>query len=250
MWRSGRADYHRTARKAEALVANSEYTARRTANCCPGLPPISVCWPGMDIPEAWSGNDFIAVEGIGPHAMLIVGRLDTSQRHKGHDQLLEALPKIMKSVPDAQLVVAGDGDDLHRLKKRAQDLGVTQQVMFLGRADEQDLHALYEQCALFVMPSDGDGFGLVFLEAMMHRTPCVGLAGSAAEEVFENGVSGMLVDRDNREELAACLSGLLADDERRRIIGEAGFERYQQLFTGDCLATRLQDIVTKQLEIN
>ena len=84
MWRSGRDDYHRAARNAEALVSNSHYTARRTSECCPGLPPISVCWPGIDVPQAWRVNEYDSAKGIGPHAMLIVGRLDTSQRHKGH----------------------------------------------------------------------------------------------------------------------------------------------------------------------
>lgn len=250
MWRSGRADYHRTARHAEALFSNSEYTARRTSECCPGLPPITVCWPGIDVPAAENRAGNEGIEGIGPHAMLIVGRLDTSQRHKGHDNLLEALPRVLESVPDAQLVVAGDGDDRVRLMQRAEELGVGRHVVFTGRVSGGQLHSLYKHCALFVMLSDGDGFGLVFLEAMMQRLPCVGLAGGAADEIFEHGVSGLLLDRDNQVELAESLTGLLVDGERRRVMGEEGFQRYHELFTGDAYARRFQQLVSRQLGID
>ena len=247
MWRSGRSDYHRAARHAKALIANSNYTARRTREVCPGLPEISVCWPGMDRPETMERGMFGPDTEIGPNAMLIVGRLDAQQRHKGHDNLLEALPLILESVPDAQLVVAGDGDDLPRLKQRAQSLGIAQHVVFKGRVDGRALHALYQQCALFVMLSDGDGFGLVFLEAMMHRTPCVGLAGSAADEVFEHNVSGILTDRDDRNILAECLSELLKDKERLTAIGDAGYQRYTGMFTGEHHAKRFRALITQQM---
>ena len=103
--------------------------------------------------------------GIGHHAMLIVGRLSSQQRHKGHDHLIEAMPLIVQSVPDAQLVIAGAGDDRERLESKAKQLGLADSVIFTGWLDNAELDRLYSRCALFVMPSEGDGFGLVFLEA-------------------------------------------------------------------------------------
>jgi phosphatidylinositol alpha-1,6-mannosyltransferase len=248
MWRVGRSDYHRAARNAVALIANSNYTANRTREAFPDLPPIHVCWPGRDAPSKPAPGGGGPVDGIGSCAMLIVGRLDPEQRHKGHDQLLDALPLVLETAPEAQLVVAGEGGDRARLERRARDLGVERQVRFTGRLDEDALQALYSQCALFVMPSDGDGFGLVFLEAMMHGLPCVGLAGGAAAEIFEDGVSGVLVDRDDTPGLAACLSGLLADEVRRRALGRAGLERYRGRFTASRYAERLEALLAGQIQ--
>jgi glycosyltransferase involved in cell wall biosynthesis len=119
--------------------------------------------------------------------------------------------------------------------------------MFLGRANEQDLHALYRQCALFAMPSDGDGFGLVFLEAMMHGLPCVGQTNSAASEIFEQGKCGVLVDRNDVGTLAQTISQLLQDKEQCARIGQAGLTRYRSNFTGEHYSKRLGEILLDYL---
>ena len=244
IWNNNREDYHRTARKAELLIANSEYTARKAKQHYPDLPEIVVCWPGKGAGGTSLAADQSMAESIGSHAMLIVGRLDTRQRHKGHDQLIEAMPIVLKTVPDAQLIIAGNGDDRERLEQKSQKLGVANNVVFLGKVAEAELHLLYNRCALFVMPSDGDGFGLVFLEAMMHGLPCVGLEQGAAAEIFEGGKSGVLVDRENVPEMAATLSSLLLDQAGRIRLGEIGRDRYQAVFRQKHHANRFHDIVT------
>jgi phosphatidyl-myo-inositol dimannoside synthase len=244
---SNRADYRRTAMKARLLIANSEYTAQKARARYPNLPNIRVCWPGKDRVQPDSMhkpvNENAAFNGIGRHAMLIVGRLSSQQRHKGHDHLIEALPLIVQNVPDAQLVIAGAGDDRERLKLKAKQLGLADSVIFTGWLDDAELDRLYSRCALFVMPSEGDGFGLVFLEAMMHSLPCVGLKHSAADEIFENEKSGILVDRENRHGMASQLSELLLDEPRRTRLGNAGFDRYQNTFQWHQFEARLHSIL-------
>jgi len=182
--------------------------------------------------------------------MLIVGRLSAVQRHKGHDHLIEALPLILQRVPDAQLVIAGAGGDQGRLQARTRDLKVAGSVVFTGWVTEQQKQNLYPRCALFVMPSDGDGFGLVFLEAMLHHLPCVGLANGAAAEILEDEKSGILVDRENLPEMAGRLAGLLLDDARRKRIGDAGHDRYQAMFRERHYPARLSNILQEQLRIH
>jgi phosphatidylinositol alpha-1,6-mannosyltransferase len=247
IWNNNRSDYHRTACKARLLIANSEYTARKARNHYPDLPEIVVCWPGKSPPSETEPGEDCGIVDIGPHAMLIVGRLDAEQRHKGHDHLIEAMPLILQGVPDAQLVIAGGGNDRHRLEERVRSLGLTGKVLFLGRVKEEQLTVLYSRCALFVMPSDGDGFGLVFLEAMMHRLPCVGLEQGAAAEIFADGESGVLVDRDDLPGMANCLASLLLDEARRKELGGAGYERYRNQFTARHHSERLQSILMTQL---
>jgi phosphatidylinositol alpha-1,6-mannosyltransferase len=247
IWNNNRADYHRTARRASLLIANSKYTAGRARNHYPDLPEIVVCWPGKaPLSQTEPGED-CGVDDIGPHAMLIVGRLDAAQRHKGHDHLIEAMPLILQEVPDAQLVIAGGGDDQQRLEEKARSLCLTENILFLGRVEEAKLTSLYSRCALFVMPSDGDGFGLVFLEAMMQRLPCVGLEQGAAAEIFTNGESGILVDRDDLPGMARCLASLLLDEARRKELGGAGYERYRNQFSARHHSERLQSILMTHL---
>ena len=249
IWNNHRSDYHRTARRAALLIANSEYTARKARLHYPDLPEIAVCWPGKDKPVERDTNTEARFDMLGPHAMLIVGRLDAQQRHKGHDQLIEAMPLVLKQVPDAQLVIAGGGSDRDRLESKARDAGVADSVLFAGRVEQAELQELYARCALFAMPSDGDGFGLVFLEAMMNRLPCVGLAQGAAAEIFEDGASGVLVDRDDIPAMANWLSGLLSDALRRQELGEAGYRRYCSQFTAKHHSARLRSALAKQLDL-
>ncbi|HLF30214.1 MAG TPA: glycosyltransferase family 4 protein [Xanthomonadales bacterium] len=244
-----RTDYLRTARKAEMLIANSESTARKVRGRVAGFPEIRVCWPGKDVMRLGSEPTVSPFEHIGGHAMLIVGRLSAEQRHKGHDHLIEAMPLILQMVPDAQLVIAGEGNDRRRLEAKAMDLQVQDRVLFTGWVNEVQLSHLYSQCALFVMPSEGDGFGLVFLEAMSHRLPCVGLKTGAAAEIFEDQCSGILVDREDRPAMARSLSSLLLDQQGRRRLGQAGYARYQSTFQGRHYAKRLQSILLEHFRL-
>ena len=244
IWNDTRTDYLRTASKADLLIANSEYTARKARARYPALPDIRVCWPGKDDSNPGISGEGTTPDTVGPHTMLIVGRLCAEQRHKGHDQLIETLPLILQTVPDAQLVIAGEGDDRERLEEKARELNVGDNIVFAGWVDEAQLNELYSQCAVFVMPSEGDGFGIVFLEAMMHQLPCVGLRTGAAAEIFEDEKSGILVDREDLKGMAKRISNLLLNESRRRQLGQAGYDRYQSMFRGRHYFTRLKSILT------
>ena len=93
------------------------------------------------------------------------------------------------------------------------------------------------------MPSDGDGFGIVFLEAMMHGLPCVGLRAGAAAEIFEDNISGILVDRDDRDEMVRRISSLLLDEDLRNQMGDVAQCRYSTLFRGTHHSERLQSVL-------
>ena len=159
------------------------------------------------------------------------------------------MPIILQSAPDAQLIIAGEGTDQKRLEAKAQDLGISNQVIFTGWVNEAQLNTLYNQCALFAMPSEGDGFGIVFLEAMENALPCVGLTNTAAAEIFKHEKSGILVDREDRLDMANRLSTLLLDESGRKNLGKAGQKRYQSQFQGQHYAERLQSILMEHSAI-
>ncbi|MFK7955094.1 MAG: glycosyltransferase family 4 protein [Lysobacterales bacterium] len=118
---------------------------------------------------------------IGGPYLLSVGRLDSQEAYKGHDGIIAGMPKVLAQHPQLKFVVAGEGDDQARLEALAESHGVMDKVVFLGYVSRAQLLTLYRQAELFVMPSQGEGFGIVFLEALANGCPVLGqgLDGSA-----------------------------------------------------------------------
>src|SRR5262249_14858811 len=124
--------------------------------------------------------------------LLTVGRMDSSERYKGHDRVLDALPGLLASNRALRYLIVGEGDDRNRLTRRANELGVSDCVMFAG--DQEDVADCYTACDLYVMPSPQEGFGIVFLEAMASGRP-VGAGGiDGSIEAVAWGELGFLCD--------------------------------------------------------
>ncbi len=231
-------------RQARVRIVNSNYTAQRVAAAHPDIGPIEVCHLAL-LPEQSEVGTFLAVnhvladsyldisllDRIQPDCVLIVGRMFSTERHKGHDVLIEAWPHLKARIPSAQLVIVGRGDDVQRLKARARHTGFSDSILFTGQVNDTTLRAIYQRAALFMMPSRGEGFGLVYLEAMQHRLPCIGSIHDAAAEVIEDGVTGLLVDQADVAGLADAMARLLQNPSERKAMGEAGFERLQTIFS-------------------
>jgi phosphatidyl-myo-inositol dimannoside synthase len=229
IWRPLPPSLRRILNRATVLVANSHFTATRIEEIHQGLGPITVC--PLALPPVVAAPAPSSRQEVGPHAVLVVGRMLAEERYKGHDELLEAWPGVRARVPDATLVFAGEGDDERRLRRKAVHLGVDASVRFPGFVSDADLHALYGEAAVFAMPSRNEGFGLVYLEAMSHGLPCIGSTADAAREVIQDGVTGFLVHQQDRAALTDRLVRLLGDDSRRRSMGAAGRERLESRFS-------------------
>ena len=163
---------------------------------------------------------------------LAVGRLS---RYKGLDVLLHALA----DVPDARLVIVGEGECADDLRDTATKLGVADRVRFAGAVDDTTLLAAYAAADAFVLPSlnRGEAFGLVLLEAMRARLPIVASAvpGSGIGEVV--GDSGLLVPPGDAGALAVALAKMRDADLRARL-GTRGRERFEARFTLERSADR------------
>jgi phosphatidylinositol alpha-1,6-mannosyltransferase len=148
---------------------------------------------------------------------------------KGIDQVIRALPRLDPSVTYR---VVGSGPDEARLRALARSEGVVERVAFLGRLSDADLAAEYQRCALFVLPArrtrdELEGYGLVYFEAAAWGRPVLaGRSGGEVDAVLD-GQTGVLVNGESVDEIAAALSGLLADPERLRRLGEAGRKRVE-----------------------
>jgi phosphatidylinositol alpha-1,6-mannosyltransferase len=147
----------------------------------------------------------------GKRVLLTVGRLDSAERYKGFDEVMAALPNLPD---DVVYLIAGGGNDFERLQRRALDLGAGRRVVFTGLFPEADKPDLYALADVYVMPSRGEGFGFVFLEALASGVPAIGSKHDGGREALLNGELGLLVDPANPAEIEAAIRELLARRER------------------------------------
>lgn len=149
--------------------------------------------------------------GLGDEAKIVltVARLASIERSKGYDRVLRAMPEVIARVPTAHYVLVGKGEDAERVKQLRAQLGVADQVTLAGFVEEAELPDYYRLCDVFALPSAGEGFGIVFLEALLSGKPCVGGADDGSREPLRGGALGALVDVDDRAQLVDALVAAL-----------------------------------------
>jgi len=175
--------------------------------------------------------------------ILSVGRWDKAEQYKGADTLIMALPRILKALPDVSLVLVGDGNDRPRLERLARDRGIVERTRFLQGLTAEQLSACYANCYVFVLPSRGEGFGLVFLEAMAHSKPVVGGAYGGIPDIVEDGVTGLLVPHGDTERLGRALESLLSRGDEARQMGERGRQRVLKEFSFERFESTLEQLL-------
>lgn len=179
--------------------------------------------------------------GLGENdaVILTVGRLSAAEGYKGHDRLIQALPRIRAQVANAKYLIVGDGDDRPRLETIAREQKVADAVIFAGRVQHEDLPDYYRLCDLYAMPSTGEGFGIVFLEALGAGKAVLAGNGDGAVDALNGGELGVLVDPNDEAALAETVTALLMRTHphplvnhpellRQRAIERFGPERFQQ----------------------
>jgi phosphatidylinositol alpha-1,6-mannosyltransferase len=176
----------------------------------------------------------------GKKILLTVSRLAASERYKGHDRVIQAVAELRSTHPDIVYVVAGDGDDRPRLEQLADELGVAGQVRFIGHVPDSELPDLYRSADVFIMPSTGEGFGIVFLQALASGIPVIGGDSDGSRDPLRDGMDGRLVQADNTGVVAAAIAETLRMDSAKDINGGAfsrsNFQRQVSDLAGKCLA--------------
>jgi glycosyltransferase involved in cell wall biosynthesis len=126
--------------------------------------------------------------------ILTVARLDPREAYKGYDKVLEALPSVGSAVGRIRYLVVGRGADADRLMHRAEVLGIRDRVTLCGFVSDEELPAYYRLADVFAMPSRGEGFGIVFLEALASGVPVLGGNQDGSVDALADGDFGLLVD--------------------------------------------------------
>jgi phosphatidyl-myo-inositol dimannoside synthase len=140
-------------------------------------------------------DDLVERYGLeGRKVILTLARLAGYERYKGIDEILEVLPALLEQEPNLIYMVLGDGDDQTRLQAKAQSLGIDEKVIFAGFISESDKADYLRLADVFALPGRGEGFGIVYLEAMACGVPVVGSTIDGSREALRDGMLGELVD--------------------------------------------------------
>lgn len=175
----------------------------------------------------------------GEYRLLTVTRLSEGTQYKGCDKVIRALPRVMAAYPNTYYHVVGEGPLRRELELLAEQVGVRDHVRFLGRLSDEELAQEYRRSHLYVMPSTGEGFGIVFLEAWLHGLPVIAGNRDASAEVVTNGVDGLTVDPESIEDLARAIISLLTDRQAAAEMGAKGRAKVLTYYTHDHFRTRL-----------
>jgi phosphatidylinositol alpha-1,6-mannosyltransferase len=225
VWDQLRPDRLRVAHRVGYMVANTNFTRYRAIGYNKVFESSRVCWlaTSEDEPPAKS------VRVDGPPVVLILGRLDDTA-YKGHKELIEAWPSVVKAVPGARLVIVGTGPSLDRHRSLATTSEAAEYIKIVGFVSEQSLPELWSETAVFAMPSRGEGFGLAYVEAMRWGIPVIASVHDAGQEINIHNMTGLNVDLDRKNELTDSLVELLRNRDLARRMGEAGRGRWKEHF--------------------
>jgi glycosyltransferase involved in cell wall biosynthesis len=179
----------------------------------------------------------------GGSRLAIVGRLIPI---KGHDVLLRALAAVRQELPEVTLRIAGDGPLEASIRTKVRELGLDDAVSLLGRV--APVAPAFEESDIVVVPSFGEGFGMVALEAMERGRPVIASAVGGLPEIVEDGRTGLLVPPGDPERLAAAIRELAADAERRAAMGAAGRQRALERFSQERCTDRIESLYRGALD--
>lgn len=215
---------HRLLARSHAIIVTTASYAR----ACPSLAAfqhkVRVVPYGLDA-EAFTASIGHCAIARSDYTLLYVGRL---AYYKGLDVLLKAL----RQLPGTRLIVVGEGPEGEELRKLSAQLGVNEQVEWRGRVSDAELPVVYSSVAALVLPSTGlsESFGIVQLEAHACGTPVVSSNLPGVREVNPDGVSGLLAQPGDADDLARKLKLLLDDAELRNKLGEQARKHVREKF--------------------
>ena len=170
----------------------------------------------------------------------IVGVVARLEPEKGHPTLLEAWPAVLREVPDAYLLIVGEGGRREELERQARDLRIAHRVVFTGRRD--DVPAVTAALDVAVLPSYREAQGLTILEAMALSRPVVASNVGGIPEMIEDGVTGLLVQPRDPAALAAAIVRLLKDHSFADTLGRAGHDLVHDRFCIELMVKAVEEI--------
>jgi glycosyltransferase involved in cell wall biosynthesis len=245
VWEIGNKRIRRALRAADCLLAVSDFTRSRMASALALDTDRIALLPNTFDPEQFypgrKPHYLLKRYGLAENqpVILTIARLAGAERYKGYDQLLRALPLVRDQFPNVRYVLGGRGADRARIEALIRDLDVSANVTLAGYVPDHELRSHYNLCDVFAMPSKGEGFGIVFLEALGCGKPVLAGNKDGSVDAVLNGALGVLIDPDNVTEIANALIAILSrkhsnrmmsdpDALRSRAIEAYGYQRFRE----------------------
>jgi phosphatidyl-myo-inositol dimannoside synthase len=235
VWRNPNWLTRRLTQSVDLFLSNSLHTWNRFISYNPSLAsvPHQIIPLGINTPVS-----SVTMDPAGPIALML-SRLLKCEDYKGHREVIGAWPTVLQSQPEAELWIAGDGNLKPELEQIVRTAGLESKIKFLGEITEERKQQLLTGSRCLVMPSRGEGFGLVYLEAMRLGRPCLVSTLDAGREVVNPPEAGLAVDPNNREGLARALNRLLSPGQEWTRWSEQARCRYEGNFTAKHFQDRL-----------
>jgi phosphatidylinositol alpha-1,6-mannosyltransferase len=249
VWENAKPRWIRSARRSSMLVSISRFTRDRADSIHGGFSRAVVCaLATMDDEEAPDLPTIELSRAATPPSVLIVGRMDANEDYKGHRELIECWPHILREIPNAILHIVGRGNAMPEYQRMAERLSLCDSVRFHGFVSVDTLNSLYATSKVFAMPSRGEGFGLVYIEAMRYGLPVIASRHDAGQEIVLHEKTGLTVDMNRPDELPAAVVRLLRHPEEAVCFGRAGLQRWREEYTYARFRDRFRAILHQFLE--
>jgi glycosyltransferase involved in cell wall biosynthesis len=227
---------------ASQLLCVSRYTRQKLMAHHPTAQLNTVLFPNhIEAPTAPTSSQTEARLRLGlenhstDFIFLTVSRLASQEQYKGHRQMLHAMSRLKEQGQAVHYLIIGEGDDQPALLQLRDQLHLQKEVTFLGRADDKTLHLAYSACDAFAMPSTGEGFGIVFLEALAHGRPVLAGNQDGSVDALRDGALGLLINPLDETSLIMGLRQLQeiakqssAQDLIQAVLNEFGPEKQQE----------------------
>ena len=238
-------DYGKKIQDANYLLSISDFTRRRAAELLPSAARAKVCWLATEEDEASTNTRSCN----SPPTVLILSRVDLSEMLKGHVELIDCWHRVVAAIPDARLLIAGDGNGLDLLRAQARASSAVNNIEFTGFLSQSRIEELWNRADVFAMPSRQEGFGLVYIEAMRHGVPVIASIHDAGQEINVHGVTGYNVNLGLEGDLEEHIISLLMDRERARRFGENGRGYWREHFCFSAFRRRMEPLLAEFLAL-
>ncbi len=231
------------------VVANSDYTKNELLKLGLDEKSIKIVYPCPNINNqqpTTNNQDIIKKYALeNKKILLTVGRL---VERKGHDVVIKALSRILEKIPNLVYLIVGSGKNKENLLSLVKELKLEENVRFIEDVKDRELPLFYEICDVFIMTpreikGDVEGFGIVYLEAGSFEKPVIGSKSGGVAEAVEDGVSGILVNPENTEQISEAVINLLTNKELVNKLGQGGRQRIEKEFNWPNQVKKIKEIL-------
>ena len=186
-------------------------------------------------------DNYCSWDRVQKNLIFFAGRLEDD---KGVHHVIDSMRHVLRHIPDAKLMIAGDGKDVEKYKSMARKID-PYAIIFLGKLNRDEMNEMYSKCNVFVMHSKFESFGLVTTEAMSFARPVVASNTGGTSDIVKNYETGILEEFGDTVGIAGAITEILNNDEQAKIMGECGRKRIEEVYTPENEINKIEEVYRK-----